>query len=96
MVASVVMTGLLAVQDDAAPAQRDRAARRGGTAILTELSRLQAALLGNQDASMLDSLGDSLARLPEAATPHLNGILAAIRVRARIELARRGRFVTTS
>jgi hypothetical protein len=96
MVASVVMGGLLALQDEAAPAQRDRAAKRGGEAVLAELSRLQAAMLDGRDGSMLDSLSETLARLPEAASPHLKSILAAIRIRAGLELARRGRFVTTS
>ncbi|HET9148500.1 MAG TPA: flagellar assembly protein FliX [Acetobacteraceae bacterium] len=94
MISPVVLAGLLSVQDDAAPAQRDRAAKRGADAVLKELSRLQAALLGGQSLSP-GALNEALERLPEAASPQLQGILAAIRLRAGIELARRGRFVTT-
>jgi hypothetical protein len=87
--AAAAVTGLIAVQDEAAPARRNQAARRGGEAILHDLSRLQAALLGGQAPGAATALRDTLARLPEAVDPVLNGILTSIRLRARIELARR-------
>lgn len=85
---ALAIGGLLSLQDEAAPARRDLAARRGGEAILQDLSRLQTALLGGHAPGALDALRETVARLPQAADPQLTEILVLIRLRASIELAR--------
>jgi hypothetical protein len=78
-----------------APALRDRQARRHAEAVLAQLAALQCALLGDMPG-LGDEPGTALARLaglaetaPEAADPGLAAVLAAVTLRARIELARR-------
>jgi len=84
------LAGLLALQEAEATPVRDRAARRRGRDILGALTGLQRALLGDEDsAAATGRLSALLAHVPLAEDPQLNGILAAIRLRARIELARR-------
>lgn len=85
------LLGLLALQEGETDAARDRAARRHGDALLRELAALQRGLLGDAD-----DLPGTLARLAalteeggEAANPDLAGIVRAVTLRARIELARR-------
>ncbi len=90
VIASASIAGLIALQDEAAPARRNQAARRNGEAMLDDLSRLQAAFLGAQAPGAVSALRQALAASPQAADPQLNHILASIRLRARIELAKRG------
>jgi hypothetical protein len=82
---------LLGVQEAGAAAERDSRGRKRASQMLDELARLQADLLaGRADAVALERL----ARLAEGeapADPALAEILAAVSLRARIELARRGR-----
>ncbi len=82
-------------QEVMAPALRDRQARRHAEAVLAQLAALQCALLGDEP-DLGDEPGTALARLsglaetaPEAADPGLAAVLAAVTLRARIELARR-------
>ena len=82
------INGLIGLQDEAAPARRDLAARRGGEAVLRGLSSLQTALLGNDASAALAALRETVAQLPQAADPRLSGIIASIRLRASIELTR--------
>ncbi len=86
------LAGLLQLQEFEDAVTRDRQARRHGHALLRELGELQRLLLGD------DKLDDVLGRLatlteasPEAADPALASTLAAIVLRARVELARRVR-----
>jgi hypothetical protein len=90
VIAAAAISGLVAIQDEAAPVRRNHAARQGGEAVLRDLSKLQLALLGGQPSGAAAVLRETLARLPEAVDPQLNTILASIRLRASIELARRG------
>jgi hypothetical protein len=85
----VSLTHVLAAQEDEAGAADDRAARRHGQEMLDELAGLQRDLLG-------DGLGlDRLRRLvaltdttPRAANPRLREVVAAVALRARVEIAR--------
>jgi len=83
--------GLLALQETIPPAERDARARRRGQAMLEALAAIQVDLLaGRVDPARLEAL----ARLTEgeaAADPALAEAVAAITLRARVELARRGR-----
>lgn len=82
--------GLLALQETAPAAERDARARRRGEAMLRELAELQAELLsGRADPARLQALA-ALAEGEAAADPGLAEAVAAIALRARIELARRG------
>lgn len=98
------MAGLLGLQEQgaadalAAPAARDREARRHGQALLSALAELQLLLTGGgggpggspADVRMLsERLSGLAASIPAAADPGLRGILAAIGLRAQIELIRR-------
>jgi hypothetical protein len=81
---------LLALQEAAPAAERDARARRRGQALLKELSALQAGLLaGRVDPARLRALA-ALSGGDPAADPALAAILAAISLRARVELARLG------
>ena len=69
---------------------RDRRARRHGRALLEGLGELQRALLGDgEDSAALDRLAALVEHCPEAADPALRATLAAVALRARVELARR-------
>lgn len=82
--------GLLALQEGAPVAERDARARRRGEAMLKSLADLQLGLLGGGvDAARLRALA-ALMPGEEAADPALAEAIAAIRLRARVELARRG------
>ena len=86
----VAVMSLLALQEHESGLQQDREARQHGTAVMDELSALQRALLGG-DGADLDQLEILMARPITAADPALAGVLRAVRLRAGIELARRGR-----
>lgn len=85
----VAATSLLALQEDQSGLQHDREARQHGTAVIDELTVLQCALLGGEDHD-LNQLAHLAARPVTAADPALAGLLRAVRLRASIELARRG------
>ncbi len=85
------MDGLLLLQQVEDGPTRDRQARRHGRALLEGLGALQRALLGGEDdPAALDRLAALVAHCPDAADPALRGTLAAVALRARVELARRG------
>ncbi|MCQ8279669.1 flagellar assembly protein FliX [Acetobacteraceae bacterium KSS8] len=87
---------LLTLQENGSREQTDEDARRRGRDILAELTRLQCALLSGSDAASLDRL-EELSRIePGEVDPALAGALSSIRLRARIELARRGRVAKAS
>ena len=89
------VAGMLLLQEVAdGPARnaqaRDRQARRHGRALLDGLAELQRALLGDgEDTAALDQLAALVAHSPDAADPALRATLAAIALRASVELARR-------
>lgn len=84
------LSGLLALQEAGAGAPRDREARRRGRDLLAALAELQHALLGGGDSpDALARLAELASDLPHASDPRLRAVLAAIGLRARVELARR-------
>lgn len=89
--AEVSLGTLLALQDEAEPAA-DREARRHAQDLLKELAALHRALLGRPaGADTLRRLEDLCAAMPAMARdPQLAEAVAAIRLRARVELARYG------
>lgn len=81
---------LLALQECAPAAERDARARRQGQALIEELTALQAGLLaGRLDPARLRALA-ALCAGEAAADPALAAAIGAIRLRARVELARLG------
>jgi hypothetical protein len=85
----VALAGMLALQEADAGQVRDRAARRHATDVLAELAALQRALLlGEPDAATLRRLADLAGAVPEADDPGLRAAVAAVILRARVELAR--------
>ena len=87
-----IAAGMLALQEAAVEAPQDRAARRHGRAMLAVLSRLQCILLSGADSeAALDELAMRAADIPCASDPGLAAALHAVVLRARVELARRGR-----
>lgn len=86
----VSVTSLLALQESESGLHQDRQARQHGEAVIDELTELQRALLG-KDGVDLDRLTALAARPVTASDPALAGVLRAVRLRAGIELARRGR-----
>ncbi len=90
---AVVLDAMLALQEMDPALEQDRHARRHGQSVLAALTALQAALVAGGDASesALHRLEGLLAGMPQAADPALAGVLAAVSLRARVELARRGR-----
>jgi hypothetical protein len=85
--AAVAMPSLLAMQEAESAALQDRDAKRHGTAVLDKLTGLQRSLLG-PDGPDLDRLAQLASQPAQAADPRLAGVLRAIQLRARIELAR--------
>ncbi len=87
--AEVSLSTLLALQDEAEPVE-DREARRHAKDLLAELAAIHRALLGRPGAEdSLARLGALCAAMPEMARePRLAEAVAAIRLRARVELAR--------
>jgi hypothetical protein len=89
--ASVGGVSLLAAQEAGAAAERDSRGRKRAVHMLEELARLQADLLsGRADPAALARLAELAAGEPPE-DPELAEICAAVSLRARIELARRGR-----
>ena len=81
---------MLALQAVDEAAERDRAARKRGNAILAALTRLQRAMLAAEDPSMaLCDMNDLTADAPVAEDPALAAIVRAVVLRSRIEIARR-------
>ena len=88
------LSALLGLQEhqaliDAEPRERDRRARRQGLAMLAALTDLQICLAGGDSGAVLDRLAILAGTMPAAADPVLAHVLAAIALRARVEIARR-------
>lgn len=83
--------GMVGLQEEWSAADSDEAARRRGLAVLRELEGLQLALLeGGIEPSRLSRLA-LLAEGEAGADPVLREIIGEISLRARVELALRGR-----
>lgn len=86
--AQAVDFGLLSLQEGSTAEERDARARKRGLALLQELQEVQMALLGGRlDPARLARLA-SLSVGEQAADPALAEAVAAIALRARVELAR--------
>ncbi len=85
----VAVASLLALQESESGLQQDREAKQHGEAVVDELTELQRALLGEHGPD-LDRLALLVARPVTTSDPALAGVLRAVRLRAGIELARRG------
>ncbi len=87
----VSLGSMLALQEAGAEPVRDRAARRHGHAMLQLLAALQRAMLGggSGDEAELGRLAALSAEIPPTSDPGLRQAVAAIALRAAIELARR-------
>jgi hypothetical protein len=82
---------LIALQEPGGETVQDRAARRRGRDVLQALADLQRAMLADTNApDSLRSLTAAITDLPQPTDPRLGGVLQAIVLRARVELARRG------
>jgi hypothetical protein len=84
--------GVLALQDDASPVLRDRLARQGGEQVLSALESIQLGLLDEANGGLgarLSVLDQALAGMSAPADLGLLPILAEIKLRAQVELARR-------
>ncbi|MDP9096106.1 MAG: flagellar assembly protein FliX [Pseudomonadota bacterium] len=87
---SVSVTSLLTLQEAESGLHQDREARRHGEAVIDQLTELQHSLL-SEEGPDLGRLAALVARPITASDPALAGLLRAVRLRAGIELARRGR-----
>jgi hypothetical protein len=85
----VSVASLLALQESESGLQQDREARQHGEAVVDELTELQRALLGEEEPD-LERLAALAARPVTVSDPVLASVLRAVRLRAGIELARRG------
>ncbi len=91
-VALLGLSGFLSLQDDAAPERRDRRARRDGEQVLAALQSIQLGLLDESGPGLeaqFCRLDRALGEMNAPADPTLAAILAQIRLRGQVELARR-------
>lgn len=79
---------MLALQEHATAETGDREARQHGKQMLDALAELQCALLSGHGAGALDRLSEMSEKVPAATDPALIRVLRAIRLRARVEVAR--------
>jgi hypothetical protein len=89
---SVSLAGMLALQEAETGSIQDKTARRHGFALLEALSTLQKHLLSPlaDTETALASLTRLAADPPHTTDPALAALLDSIRLRAKIELLRRG------
>ena len=86
------LDAILALQAEEDPRQRRRRAARSGGEMLDALDALKAALLAGRVAPhTLAGIAGRLSALAATGDPELDAILAAIDLRARVELAKLGR-----
>ncbi|MEE3503149.1 flagellar assembly protein FliX [Acidiphilium acidophilum] len=88
LAATSPLGGLLAVQEVCGSQTRDRAAQLSGETVLGALGGLQAASMAGNDGQALAHLHDAVGAMIEPDDPALRRIIGAIRLRARVELAR--------
>jgi hypothetical protein len=89
---SVNLSAMLALQEAETDIVQDKAARRQGFAMLEALSALQKDLLSPSanEETTLAALNRLAAEVPQTTDPNLTTLLDSIRLRAKIELLRRG------
>ena len=91
-VAGIGLETMLALQAVDEAEEFDRAAYRRGAALLAALTHLQRIMLTAEDpALVLRALTELASDSPPPADPGLHAILRSVILRARVELARRGR-----
>jgi len=91
-VSGIDLESMLALQAVGSESERDNAARKRGSAMLTALKNLQRAMLADEDPSVpLNDLQDLTASGIAADDPGLEDIVRALTLRSRIEVARRQR-----
>jgi hypothetical protein len=87
---AIGLEGLLVLQAVDEGSERDRSARKRGTALLASLTGLQRTLLAGEDPSLaLRALSELTADDSTADDPGLAAIVRAIVQRSRIEIVRR-------
>ncbi len=92
-VAGIGLESMLALQAVDEAVERDRAARKRGTAMISVLTRLQRAMLADEDPALaLRALDELATDAPIADDPGLGAIVRAVVLRSRVEIARRQRF----
>ncbi len=93
---SVMLSGMLALQETETETVQDKNARRHGFALLDSLAQLQKSLLSPEadNAAEIETLALLASEMPQAANPGLAAALAAVRLRAKIELLRLGIEIT--
>jgi hypothetical protein len=92
-VAGIGLESMLALQAVDEAVERDRAARKRGTAMIAVLTKLQRAMLADEDPAMvLRALDELSTDGPIADDPGLGAIVRAVVLRSRVEIARRERF----
>jgi hypothetical protein len=91
-VPGIGVESMLALQAVDEKAERERAARKRGTAMIAALTDLQRAMLAREDpAAALRDLNELAGAVPSSDDPALGAILRAITLRSRVEIARRDR-----
>jgi hypothetical protein len=89
-VGGIGLESMLALQAVDEAAERDRAAHKRGSAMIAALTRLQRAILAEEDPSLaLIALQELAGDGPLANDPVLGEIVRAVVLRSRVELARR-------
>jgi hypothetical protein len=84
---------LLALQAVADPLTERRRAVKGGRDLLDALDEIKLALLeGRLPAERIERLAAAVGTCPPTGEAGLDGVLAAIDLRAQVELAKLGRF----
>lgn len=87
------VAALIALQAVEGPTERKRKAVRRGFDLLDVLDDLRVELLAGQvGPERLERLATILAQKPEVDDPRLGALLDDIELRARVELAKRGRY----
>ena len=89
-VAGIGLESMLALQAVDEAAERDRAAHKRGTAMIAALTRLQRAMLAEEDPALaLNALHELVGDGRLASDPDLVAIVRAVVLRSRVEIARR-------
>lgn len=81
---------MLALQENATAETGDREARQHGQQLLAALAELQRALLSGGATDALERLSRLADVTRQSGDPALRSVIASIRLRARLEVARAG------
>jgi Class II flagellar assembly regulator len=89
---TIGLDSMLSLQGVNEAEERDRRARKRGFSIIAALTKLQRALLAEEDpTSVLRSLEEISQENEAAVDPGLEAIVQALVLRSRVELARRAK-----